>query len=139
MVRPMPALASKFIFLLFLFLFTSEKFAFAIQNESFVGTFSSLIYNAQSGDLTGYEVHLIPTNLGLKAVVQVAEGDAGRLYVVDATIKGDEIELRIPLVSGAAGLFKGRLSGGGIDGSISFPSGFVEKVFLKKTRSYWEK
>lgn len=53
------------------------------------GTYSSLTYNSESGDLNGYEVEFIPTNKGLKAVVQIAEGEVDGIQVVNVVQKKD--------------------------------------------------
>jgi hypothetical protein len=49
--------------LVFLILLMSTLGAFASE-QRITGTFSSLQYNAQSGDLLGYEVLIIPTDVG---------------------------------------------------------------------------
>lgn len=102
------------------------------------GTYSSLTFNAEGGDLVGYEVRIIPTNAGNKALVQVAEGDAGRVYLVDVVILTGSIEFDVPLTSSKAGKFTGQLSVAGLRGSISYPTGVRESVFLHRGASYWE-
>jgi hypothetical protein len=67
-----------------------EPNAFGHEQVGLPGTYSSLSYNSESDDLVGYEVRIIPTNQGNKAIVQVAEGDAGRIYIVDVTSDGKD-------------------------------------------------
>jgi hypothetical protein len=103
------------------------------------GTYSSLAYNAEGGDLLGYELRMIPTGRGLKGVLQIAEGGAGDLYLVDVVQHDDAIEFDVPVPGQKPGHFKGTLSAAGLRGTITFPSGATESVFLKRTTSYWER
>jgi hypothetical protein len=103
------------------------------------GTFSSLAYNAEGGDLIGYEVRIVPTNEGLKALVQVAQGDSGKVYLVGVDQKGDVLSFDVPLSSNIHGRFEGTVSPNGLDGKISYPTGAIERVSLKRTTSYWER
>jgi hypothetical protein len=103
------------------------------------GTFSSLAYNAEGGDLIGYEVRIIPSNEGLKALVQVAQGDSGKVYLVGVDQKGNVLSFDVPLSSNVHGRFEGTVSLNGLDGTISYPSGAIEQVSLKRTTSYWER
>lgn len=102
------------------------------------GTYSSLAYHAESGDLIGYEVRLIPTNQGTKAVVQVAEGDAGRIYIVDIVEASGMVQFDVPLASGLRSRFNGKITHSGLKGTITHHSGEKEDLFLKRTTSYWE-
>jgi len=103
------------------------------------GMYSSLAYNSEGGDLVGYEIRIVPTNQGNKAVVQVAEGDAGRIYVVDVTGDDKDLYFDIPLASGVRGKFHGHVGDEGLEGAISFPGQLVENVTIRKSTSYWEK
>lgn len=103
------------------------------------GTYSSLAYHEEGGDLIGYEVRFIPTNQGTKAVVQVAEGDAGRIYIVDVVEEAGTVQFEIPLASGLRSKFSGKLTDDGLKGTITSPSGEHEDLFLRRATSYWEK
>lgn len=127
-------------FLISAALIVAVSVAVAAPTTKYAGTYSSLAYNAESGDLTGYEVRIIPSNQGLKAVVQVAEGDAGRVYIVDVIKKNSNtLSFAVPLASGIHATFTGTVSALGLDGVISFPSGHTQKIFLKRSISYWER
>ena len=103
------------------------------------GTFSSLTYNAEGGDLIGFEVRIVPSNEGLKALVQVAQGDSGKVYLVSVEQKGDVLSFDVPLSLNMHGRFEGTVSPNGLDGKISYPTGAIERVSLKRTTSYWER
>lgn len=109
------------------------------EGAALVGRYSSLTYNSEGGDLVGYEVRIMPTNQGNKAVVRVAEGDAGRIYIVDVIGNDKELYFDVPLESGVRGHFRGRLSGKGLEGTISFPDRSVENVTIRKLANYWGK
>lgn len=113
--------------------------AAASEVPSIAGTYTSLSYNQESGDLTGYEVRIIPSNQGNKAVVQVAEGDAGRLYLVDVAETSMQVTFDVPLASGVLGKFEGEVTKLGLKGVISYVPGSSEKVLLKRSASYWER
>lgn len=103
------------------------------------GTYSSFFYSAEGGDLLGYEVRLIPTSQGLKAVVQSAQGEAGDLYVVEVKRNANGISFDIPDLSGKPGRFTGNVVERGLEGTIRLPTGDAEKVFLRRTTSHWER
>lgn len=109
------------------------------QKSRIAGTYSSLVYNEEGGDLIGYEIRVIPTNQGIKGVIQVAEGDAGRIYIVDFIEKADAVSFDVPLASNMRGKFRGKIISNGLEGVIIYPSGVHEKLLLKRSISYWEK
>lgn len=113
--------------------------ACAAEPARIAGTYSSLTYNKQGGDLLGYEVRIIPTRHGPKAVVQIAEGGAGDIYVVDVKQSAATLSFDIPVPGGQPGRFSGEVSDDGLRGTISYPSGAKEEVFLRRTTSYWER
>jgi hypothetical protein len=125
----------KCILVAFLFLQGGLLFAF---DNSLIGTYSSLKFNKEGGDLLGYEILIIPTDLGFRAIVQIAEGAPGNVYVLDATVKGDELRFRVPLNNGVEELFVGHLKDGFLIGVFSTPNS-AKSVKLKKGRSYWDR
>jgi hypothetical protein len=113
--------------------------AVASKRDPLIGTYSSLSFNPQSGDVNGYEVRIVPTHGGKQAVVQVAEGDAGKLYVVDVVKKSGVVEFEVPLTPEHKVKFSGRLTAEGLTGSFVHPTGVIERVTLKRSVSYWER
>jgi hypothetical protein len=104
-----------------------------------MGTYTSLTFNAESGDLHGYEVKVVPTRHGLKALLQAAEGEPGDVFVVDVAQKNGEVSFEVPLLGQKPARFQGRLVAGGLKGKILYSSGSSEDVFLKHARSYWDR
>lgn len=101
------------------------------------GTYSSLTYSNESGDLNGYEVEFIPTNKGLKAVVQVGEGEVDGIYVVDVVQRKDgTLSFSFPLGSNKV-TFSGTANGTTLLGTLALPSG-EQRVILKRGSGYWD-
>lgn len=138
MALPTPANAASNL-LITVMLLAWMQVACAFGTGKLPGTYSSLTYNVEGGDLIGYEVRIIPTNQGMKAVVQVAEGDAGRIYIVDVVEKAGVVSFEVPLASGMYGKFNGMVSSSGLAGTIIYPSSERESVLLKRCASYWER
>lgn len=107
-------------------------------SKRITGTFSSLQYNDESGDLLGYEILIIPTDLGFKGIIQVGEGAPGEVYIVKVTNNNGQIQFDIPLGAGVASKFSGHIEGGYLVGDVVSPSG-KEHVKLKRGISYWDK
>jgi hypothetical protein len=104
------------------------------------GTYSSLSYNAEGGDLLGYEVRLIPARVGLLAVVQIAEGGAGEVFLVPVKQEtADVVSFSIGSPGKKPAKVRGTVSEIGMDANIVQPSGESERVFLKRGASYWER
>jgi hypothetical protein len=101
------------------------------------GTFSSLRFNSESGDVLGYEVRIVPVGETFQAVVQVAEGEPGPLHVVAVSIKDGQITFDVPFASDIVGRFVGKVTKTGLVGRISLPNA-SETVQLKRSRSYWD-
>lgn len=102
------------------------------------GTYSSLRYHQESGDLLGYEILIIPTDLGFKGIIQVGEGAPGEVYIVKVANQNGQIRFDIPLGAGAVSRFSGQVEDGYLVGDVSSPSG-KEHVKLKRGMSYWDK
>lgn len=102
------------------------------------GTYSSLIFSKESGDLNGYEVEFIPTNSGLKAVVLVAEGEVTGIYVVDVRKgSGNSLLFTFPLGRiGRMATFVGKIHDGKLEGTITLPSGKMHAI-LHRSVGYW--
>ena len=53
----------------------------AFASGGVIGTYSSLRYNSESGDLNGLEITVVPTDSGLIAVVELAEDGINELHL----------------------------------------------------------
>lgn len=117
--------------------------SFPAESVKVTGTFSSLSYNRNSGDLTGEEVRIL---LGLpgglkehyQAVVQFADGVPASAVLVDAEIVGTKVKFRIPEPNPYAGEFVGEVSKTHLTGNYKFTNGRSVKLFLKRGKSYWD-
>jgi len=125
----------KRLFLTILLLGSCQVFA---SEQKVTGTYSSLEYNRESGDLLGYEVLIIPTDVGYKAIVQVGEGAPGQVYIVDVRKKGANIGFDIPISPALNESFSGHIDGGVLVGDVLSPSG-KQHVQLRRGMSYWDK
>jgi hypothetical protein len=103
------------------------------------GTYSNLVYNKEGGDLNGVEIRLIPTRKGVKAVVQFAEGGAGDVALVDATVSGSHIHFLTPSTFDPEGEFDGTVSEKALVGTFKYKGGASEHLVLPRGASYWEK
>lgn len=108
------------------------------ESRLIAGTYSSLQYHNESGDLLGYEILIIPTDIGFKGIIQVGEGAPGEVYIVKVTNNNGQIQFDIPLGTGASSNFSGHVEGQYLVGDVSSPSG-KEHVKLRRGMSYWDK
>ena len=106
----------------------------AEQGPKVSGTFSSLEYHAESGDLVGWEVTLIPQADGSYfALVQVAEGQAPQVFTGRAIATGATIRITVEGKGPLAGTYVGTVTTAEIQ--LKTPVGDSER--LKRKRSYW--
>jgi hypothetical protein len=103
------------------------------------GTYSSLSYNTDGGDLNGVEIRFVLTRKGIKGVVQFAEGGAGDLALVDVRVTGTHIQFEMPAGSDTEGTFEGTVSAKGLEGTFSYKGGSKEHLTLPRSASYWDK
>lgn len=102
------------------------------------GTYTSLHFNSEGGDLLGQELKIVLTQKGYQGVLQLAEGGAGELIVVDVQINADKLTFTIPDTYGDAGRFEGTIQNGAIRGIFTFKGGGTNNFDLKKGKSYWD-
>ncbi len=102
------------------------------------GTFTTLRFNRETGDLLGLEVLIVPAAAdrgGYVAFVQLAEGGSPYSAVVPVQISVSKIQYPMPILGEYAGLtFAGVVSVDAISGSLS--NG--DKEVLKRHGSYWD-
>jgi hypothetical protein len=115
--------------------FTSTALAEGIQ---ITGTYSNLEFSRESGDLNGLEIRVVLTAQEYKATVQFAEGGAADIYIVPFRVSSGIVSFDVPLKNDKPARFKGMLTDQGLTGTIEYPSGASEKVFLPRKRSYWD-
>jgi len=123
--------------LIFLGLFLCMSSALA-GGSRVTGTYSSLEYNREAGDLNGLEVRVVLTNEGYKATVQFSEGGAGNIFIVPFKASDRHISFDVPSEEGKPAQFLGNLTDKGLKGTIKYPSGASETIFLPRKKSYWD-
>ncbi len=99
------------------------------------GTFSSLYYNEEGGDVLGAELRISYTRNGYQGTFQYAEGSPEALVLVDVHYDKDVISFDIPKPNLWAGKFTGKISDAGITGKIDT---LHEEIRLKRGKSYWD-
>jgi len=103
------------------------------------GTFTSLHYHQEAGDLLGTEVRIVRTARGYQAAVQISEGSPSSLYLADATIRENQISFTLEDAEPySGGIFTGIISSTGLTGTLRFPSGGKDAIDLKRGKSYWD-
>lgn len=110
----------------------------SFEQPKYTGTFSSLRYNPESGDLGGVEIRIVYTKLGYQAAIQFSEGAPTELIVVKASFSGTSISFEIPETNDYAGSFSGTIDNKSLKGTFRFKTGGEWKVNLPRKPSYWD-
>lgn len=106
------------------------------QKVQITGTYSSLRYIEEAGDLVGMEVFISYSRDGYHATVQIAEGVMFAPVFVDVQVKGSNIEFTLPGNSTErAKRYKGRITVKGLTGKFEED---VAREFLPRKKSYWQ-
>jgi hypothetical protein len=101
------------------------------------GTFSSLQFNDESGDLLGAEIKIVPIkDENYQGVIQIAEGEPSDLLVVNVIYSGESIEFIVP--KPYEGKFTGKISTKGIVGKLVYPNGGEMPLNMPRKKSYWD-
>ena len=112
--------------------------ALSLEQPKYTGTFSSLRYNPESGDLGGVEIRIVYTKSGHQAAIQFSEGAPDELVVVKPSFAGTSIYFEIPEPHSYAGTFSGTIDKKSLKGIFRFKSGGEWKVNLPRKASYWD-
>jgi len=120
-----------------LLVFTWPAMAPAKRPASPTGTFSSMYYNEEGGDLIGTEVRIVYTRKGFQGTVQDAEGEPDELILFTATIDGGN-NFTISYTSPRTGdpvTISGRVTEAGLETKTKWWTG---GNLLKRAPSYWD-
>jgi hypothetical protein len=101
------------------------------------GTFSSMYYNEEGGDLIGTEIRIVYTRKGFQGTIQDAEGEPDELILFAATIDGDN-HFTISYPSPKTGdpvRISGRVTEAGLETKTKWWTG---GNLLKRAPSYWD-
>jgi hypothetical protein len=96
------------------------------------GTFSSLKSNAETGDVLGKEITILPQYKSARVIFQCAEGEAEEPVFVSATTTLNSVDFDIKLPSSPCnGHYHGTLTASGLRLGGAYP------VTLPRKKSYW--
>ena len=98
------------------------------------GTYSTLAYHAEGGDVLGIELSIVYTQRGYYVIYQSSEGEHIVPVVVPAQIKGTRLAFTLPNEADPRGSFHGRIERDAIRGNFS---GNRQTVTLPRKSSYW--
>jgi len=107
----------------------------------YTGTFSSLEYHQEGGDLLGVEIKIVPTRKGHQGVLQIAEGGPSQLMIVEVFFEKDNVRFQIPNTYSEYGgeIFEGKISSKGIRGAFRSKGETGNRENLIRKCSYWDK
>lgn len=103
------------------------------------GTYSSLIYNQEAGDLFGDEVRIVFGRTGYEGTFQTSQGEPDKLVLLkDIVVKGNMIKFSIPSESIHSGEFIGAITKNGLVGILTLKNENKLHLELKRGLSYWD-
>lgn len=99
------------------------------------GTFSSMYFHPEAGDLLGTEVRIVYTRKGFQGTIQFAEGEAGELILIKPIIDDDNhitFEFTDPSTGDRIAI-SGRITDAGLE-----TKWWKGDDLLKRVPSYWD-
>jgi hypothetical protein len=99
------------------------------------GTYSSMFYNGESGDINGDEIRIVATRKGFQGTVQFGRGEPTELILIKPVIDDDN-HITFDFIdpsSGAHVSFSGKITNDGLEGRL-----FGDVYRLKRAPSYWD-
>jgi len=123
-----------------LLLLGSAEAAEGTEKPRCTGTFSSLSYHEEGGDLLGMELKIVRVRKGYQGALQIAEGGPSELMAVDVECDGASVKFTGPDVYRVygGGVFEGTLDSKGIKGRFRFKGEDGDLETLHRGRGYWE-
>lgn len=103
-----------------------------------IGTYSTLAYNDESGDLNGLEITIVPTDGGLVASVQIAEDGINELHLAKIKESAGVMQFSIRLDDGSVIDLSMKCAPQSCSGEYTWGKA-KEKFTLPKSNSYWNK
>lgn len=107
-------------------------------SERSVGTYSTLAYNEESGDLHGLEVTIVPVDGGLIASVQIAEEGINELHLAEIREHAGTMLFSTQLDDGSVVNFTMKCTIKACSGRYVWGQASV-KFTLPKSTGYWNK
>ena len=114
----------------------------AQQKVKYTGTFTSLEFNQEGGDLLGEEIHIVLTQKGYQGALQISEGEPSQIILVQVVFdQSNSVRFEIPSSSPSygGGVFDGKIDSLGIKGVLRLKGGVENLIKWKRGRSYWDK
>jgi len=103
-----------------------------------VGSYSTLAYNEESGDLNGLEVAIVPTDGGLVASVQIAEDGINELHLAKVKESAGGMQFSTRLDDGSVVDFFMKCTPKSCNGEYVW--GISKTKFtLPQSNGYWDK
>lgn len=102
------------------------------------GTYSSLSFNEESGDLSGLEVSLLPVDAGLVASVQIADDGINEVHLATVARLEENLHFSLRLDDGKTVDFTMRCSPASCIGHYRWDKANVD-FSLPKTSGYWNR
>ena len=112
--------------------------ASAADKIKYTGTFSSLEYNEEGGDLLGVELRIVYTDKGYQGMLQIAEGNISTVMIVSPKFTGEKITFLIDSSETYKSTFEGVIDNEKIVGKIKFYTGGEMQLRLPRKKSYWD-
>lgn len=109
------------------------------QSGGYPGTYSTLVFDRQSGDVLGEELRIMVGKNGYKGTLQFSEGWPGDPVLLDIRIEGTSISFDTPETWEYAGHFSGEISAREIHGTLTLKNGNAVPLNLPRRTSYWDK
>ena len=114
-------------------------FSYADDKVKVTGTYSSLFYHKEAGDLLGNEIRIVLGKKGYEGTFQTAQGEPDTLvFLKNISIKGNLIKFTISEGSLHAGEFSGEITKTELKGVLTLQNGNKIPLVLKKGKSYWD-
>jgi hypothetical protein len=113
------------------------------KKTNYTGTFSSLEYSREGGDLLGTEIKIVATKKGYQGALQIAEGGPSNLMLVQVAIDNDNVRFEIPNDPNyrpyAGWKFEGKIDDKSLKGNFSIGAKKADSETLTRKCSYWDK
>jgi hypothetical protein len=109
------------------------------QKVTVAGTYSSLAYHEEAGDLVGMEIKIIPLDGGFQGAVLLSEGEPRAMVLVSVAVQGTDVRFQMSGEGLPEWSFVGRVTPTQLVGKISYAEGGVEDVVLSRQCGYWDR
>lgn len=114
--------------------------AAATAHPDYTGTFTSMYYNEEGGDLLGDEIRIVSTRKGYQGTLQMAQGEPSGLMLFEPVFDGDRVTFSVAdPFNGQPLTFEGQIDARGLRGRFLDKDGKARwTIDLKRGTGYWE-